>query len=74
MKFITSDNVRMTIHDGGSVSIGTYFTPNDKLHIKEATNNAVYLRVENNDGYARFGTDANDSFIDADVHLSLIHI
>ena len=26
-----------------------------------------FIRVENNDGYARFGTDANDSFIDADV-------
>ena len=38
------------------------------MHIKQATNSAVYIRVQNNDGYARFGTDANDSFINADVH------
>ena len=77
MKFITSDDVRMVIHDDGDVVIGTYITANDRLHIKQAINGGVFIRVENNDGYARFGTDANDSFIDADVHnlrLSLIHI
>ncbi len=68
MKFLTTNTVRMTIHDGGGVSIGTYFTPQDRLHIKEPVNGGVFIRVENNDGYARFGTDANDSFIDADVH------
>ena len=68
MKFITSDDVRMVIHDDGDVVIGTFITANDRLHIKQATNSGVFIRVENNDGYARFGTDANDSFIDADVH------
>ena len=68
MKFITSDDVRMVIHDDGDVVIGTYITPNDRLHIKQAITGGVFIRVENNDGYARFGTDANDSFIDADVH------
>ena len=68
MKFITSDDVRMVIHDDGDVVIGTYITANDRLHIKQAINGGVFIRVENNDGYARFGTDANDSFIDADVH------
>ncbi len=68
MKFITSDDVRMVIHDDGDVAIGTYFTPQDRLHIKQAITGGVFIRVENNDGYARFGTDANDSFIDADVH------
>lgn len=68
MKFITSDEVRMVIHDDGDVVIGTFITANDRLHIKQATNSGVFIRIENNDGYARFGTDANDSFIDADVH------
>ena len=68
MKFITSDDVRMVIHDDGDVVIGTYITPDDRLHIKQAINGGVFIRIENNDGYARFGTDANDSFIDADVH------
>jgi len=68
MKFITSDDVRMVIHDDGDVVIGEYITPDDRLHIKQAINGGVFMRIENNDGYARFGTDANDSFIDADVH------
>ncbi len=68
MKFLTTNTVRMVIHDDGDVVIGTFITANDRLHIKQATNSGVFIRVENNDGYARFGTDANDSFIDADVH------
>ena len=58
----------MIIDSLGAVCIGTDDSPDDRLHIKQATNSAVYMRVQNNDGYARFGTDANDSFIDADVH------
>ena len=66
--FKTTNLTRMVIDSGGAVCIGTDTSPDDRLHIKEATDNAVYLRIQNNDGYARFGTDANDSFIDADVH------
>ena len=68
IKIATQGTTRMCIDSGGSVAIGNFTDPDDSLHIKQATNNAVYLRVENNDGYARFGSDANDSFIDADVH------
>ena len=68
MIFKTTDLTRLVIDAGGSVCIGTDTSPDDRLHIKEAIDGAVYLRIENNDGYARFGTDANDSFIDADVH------
>ena len=68
MKFLTSNSTRMIIDSGGAVCIGSDASPDDTLHIKQATNSAVYIRVQNNDGYARFGTDANDSFIDADVH------
>ena len=68
MKFLTTNTVRMVIHDEGDVVIGTYITPDDRLHIKQAINGGVFIRVENNDGYARFGTDGNDSIIDADVH------
>ena len=68
MLFKTSNNIRMIIDSGGAVCIGEDTSPDDRLHIKQATNSAVYMRVQNNDGYARFGTDANDSFIDADVH------
>ena len=68
MLFKTSNNTRMIIDSGGAVCIGDDTSPDDRLHIKQATNSPVYMRVQNNDGYARFGTDANDSFIDADVH------
>jgi len=65
--FKTTNLTRFIIDSGGAVCIGDDATPNDRLHVKEATDNAVYIRVENNDGHAKFGTDANDSFIDADV-------
>ena len=64
----TSNAQSMIIDSNGAVCLGTHTTPDDRLHLTQATNNAVYMRVQNNDGYARFGTDANDSFIDADVH------
>ena len=68
MYFQTTNLTRMIIDSGGSVCIGDDASPDDRLHIKQATNSAVYIRVQNNDGYARFGTDANDSVINADVH------
>ena len=67
MYFQTTNTTRMIIDSGGNICIGDDSSPDDRLHIKQATNNAVYLRIQNNDGYARFGTDANDSYIDADV-------
>ena len=67
MKFLTDNTARMIIDSGGAVCIGDDTSPDDRLHIKQATNSAVYMRVQNNDGCARFGTDSNDSFIDADV-------
>jgi len=66
MLFKTTNATRMIIDSGGAVCIGTDTSPDDRLHIKQSTNSPVYLRIQNNDGYARFGTDANDSFIDAD--------
>ena len=68
MRFLTTNTTRMIIDSEGAVCIGEDTSPDDRLHIKQSTNSAVYLRIQNNDGYARFGTDANDSFIDADVH------
>ena len=68
IEFLADNTRRMIIDSGGAVCIGNDTSPDDRLHIKEVTDNAVYLRIQNNDGYARFGTDANDSFIDADVH------
>ena len=65
--FKTTNLTRLIIDSGGAVCIGDDATPDDRLHVKQATDNAVYIRVENNDGHAKFGTDANDSFIDADV-------
>tara|TARA_B100001250_G_scaffold380306_1_gene371649 strand:+ start:32 stop:1666 length:1635 start_codon:yes stop_codon:yes gene_type:complete len=66
IKFKTTNLTRMVVDSGGAVCIGEDSSPDDRLHLKEGTNSAVYIRVQNNDGYARFGTDANDSFIDAD--------
>ena len=68
MKFLTDNLTRMIIDSGGAVCIGTDDSPDDRLHLKEATNTAVYIRVQNNDGYTRFGTDGNQSYIAADTH------
>ena len=66
--FKTSSTTRMIIDSGGAVCIGDDTSPNDRLHLKEATDGGVNLRIENNDGYARVGTDGNQIFIAADVH------
>jgi len=65
--FKTSNNTRMVIDSGGAVCIGDDTSPNDRLHIKHSSDSAATIRLENNDGYARFITDSNDLFIDADV-------
>ena len=44
MKFVTSNDVRFTIHDDGDISVGTYFTPSDRLHIKQATDSGVFYK------------------------------
>ena len=67
MLFKTSNTTRMVIDSGGSVCIGNDTTPDDHLHVKKATNDAVFMRVSNNEGYARFGTDANHMMLDNDV-------
>ena len=67
MKFLTSNTTRVIIDSGGAVCIGTDTSPDDRLHIKHAIDTGVALRIQNNDGYARFITDSNDLFIDADV-------
>ena len=45
---------------------GTDTSPDDRLHIKQATDDAVYTRIENNEGYVRIGTDANNLSVLAD--------
>jgi len=67
MLFKTSNTTRMVIDSGGSVCIGNDTSPDDHLHVRQATNNAVFMRVSNNEGYARFGTDANHMMLDNDV-------
>ena len=68
IKFKTTNLTRMVVDSGGSVCIGTDTSPDDFLHVHQATNSAVYIRVQNNDGYTTFGTDGNASFINADTH------
>ena len=46
----------MRIDSSGNVGIGTA-SPATKLHINNANTNAIYLRAENNNGYALFGVD-----------------
>ena len=65
IKFKTTDLVRLVI-DSGRVCIGTDTSPDDRLHIKQATNDAVYTRIENSEGYVRIGTDANNLSVLAD--------
>ena len=66
--FKTSSTTRMIIDSGGAVCIGDDASPDDRLHLKEATDGGVNLRIENNDGYVRIGSDGNELFIAADVH------
>ena len=69
MLFKTSNNTRMIIDSGGAVCIGEDTSPDDRLHIKQAVSTQVFMRVENNDGYVRIGTDNNDLEILADRQL-----
>ncbi len=67
MIFKTSNATRMVIDSGGSVCIGNDDSPDDHLHVKKGTNDAVFMRVSNLEGYARFGTDGNNMVLDNDV-------
>ena len=66
MIFKTTDLTRFVIDSAGSVCIGTATSPDERLHIKHATNDAVYTKIENNEGYVRIGTDANNLSVLAD--------
>tara|TARA_R100000329_G_scaffold18136_5_gene18162 strand:+ start:5538 stop:7331 length:1794 start_codon:yes stop_codon:yes gene_type:complete len=67
MIFKTGNSTRMVIDAQGAVCIGNDTSPDDRLHIKEGVNTPVFMRVSNNEGYAKFGTDANHMVLDNDV-------
>ena len=69
MLFKTSNTTRMIIDSGGAVCIGDDTSPDDRLHIKQAVSTQVFIRVQNNDGYAKIGTDNNDLEILADRQI-----
>ena len=67
MIFKTGNSTRMVVDAQGAVCIGNDTSPDDRLHIKESVNTPVFMRVSNNEGYAKFGTDANHMVLDNDV-------
>ncbi len=67
--FKTGTHTRMVIDSStGRVCIGANTSPDDFLHVHQGTGEPVYIRVQNNEGYTTFGTDANASFINAETH------
>ena len=67
MIFKTGNQTRLVIDAQGAICIGNDTSPDDRLHIKESVNTPVFMRVSNNEGYAKFGTDGNQMVLDNDV-------
>jgi len=59
----TNNTERMRIDASGNVGIGTS-NPNDKFHVANGSTGAGYLRIANNEGYARLGTDGGNLLLD----------
>ncbi len=53
----------MRISSTGNVGIGTN-SPSDKFHVANGSTGAGYLRIANNEGYARLGTDGGNLLLD----------
>ena len=63
MQFRANAAERMRIDSSGNVGIGTT-SPNDKFHVANGSTGAGYLRIANNEGYARLGTDGGNLLLD----------
>jgi hypothetical protein len=70
--YFTNDNAEVKLkHNGnvilcesaGNVGIGAT-SPNDKFHVANGSTGAGYLRIANNEGYARLGTDGGNLLLD----------
>ncbi len=66
-------NKKMTVENlfkgiPGDVGIGTS-APSQKLHIFEATDGDVGIRIQNNDGFAELEVDADELNYNADSHV-----
>ena len=68
LKLATQGTTRLCVDSDGSVAIGNFTDPSDHLHVKKGTNDPVYVRVANNEGFAKYGSDGNHAVIDCDVH------
>jgi hypothetical protein len=60
---INADNASKILLNGGNVGIGTN-SPSDKFHVANGSTGAGYLRIANNEGYARLGTDGGNLLLD----------
>jgi hypothetical protein len=75
-EIISSDNRDITIDPNGTgdivleakVGIGTN-SPSQNLHIFEATDDDVGIRIQNNDGFAELEVDADELNYNADSHV-----
>ena len=64
--FKTQGTGRLCVDSGGSIAVGNFTDPADHLHIKNAIDGAVGIRIENNDGWGRLFTNGNALYMDTD--------
>ena len=63
LTFSPNNGEKMRIDASGNLGIGTN-TPLDKFHVANGSTGAGYLRIANNEGYARLGTDGGNLLLD----------
>ena len=65
--FRTASTNRMTVDSGGNIGIGNFTNPSHNLHIKRSDASGNYIRLENTEGSAYIGADADYLILQGDA-------
>ena len=65
--FETTNTTRMCIDSGGNVGFGNFDSPTHNLHIKRSDASGNYIRLENTEGSAYIGADADHLILQGDA-------